>query len=150
LATNVTNGKGTPDQARPQVWSFDRTAGWARIDDPLPAADDHDDDGWLMQHGYFEQLDYRAGTSALSLAVYSHEDDRYIVLLGDAAWHRRVHVDGLPNFVAVLNEVLPAVRGIAELEDREQRDEEERQRRRRGPTVYNPRKRCMEYPKAAH
>jgi hypothetical protein len=84
----------------------------------------------------------------LSLSVYSDAAEHWIVLLGDASTHRRVHVDGLPNFIALLNEVLPAVRGVAELEERDWRAEQERLRKRRGPTVYDDERRCMRYARA--
>jgi hypothetical protein len=150
MHTDETNDKGAPDQARPQVWSYDRTAGWLRIDDPLQPGDGGGFDDWLLDHGYVKQLDYRGGVSALSLELYADDEERFIVVPGNCCFHWRVHVEGFPNLIAVLSEVLPAVRGVAELEAVEERDERERQRKRRGPTVYNPRRKCMEFARAGN
>src|SRR5689334_7471153 len=58
---------------RPLVWTFDRDAGWSRTTDPVPPSEDFD--RWLERTGFTEQLDYAGGMSALSLAIYSDDQE---------------------------------------------------------------------------
>jgi hypothetical protein len=154
---NATNGKPTaPDlpagngaAAPGSVWQYDLRTGWRRADDPLPPCGEHESiHDWLDRCGFGRQMDYSSGTSALSLAIYSDRHERFIVELGDTGNAWRVHLDGLPNLIALLNEVAPAVRLVAELEEREQREEERARLRRRGPCVYDARRRQMRYARA--
>jgi hypothetical protein len=138
-----------PPPAPAAVWSYDHLTGWARIPDPLPPCDGTADlTDWLASHGYGQMFDCTNVATGLDLAYFASADERFIVILGNVLYSYRVHVANLPSLIALLREVLPAVRGVADLEQKEAEFERRRKARRRGPTVYDPRRRQMRYPRA--
>src|SRR5262249_2624884 len=150
-------GKTTPSTpglpGRPpagHAWLY-RRGEWSHAPDPLAPHLDGDGDGDLgalmTAAGFYHMADDGDEFAPVWLAHYAAEADaeRHLVLA--YACDRSVHVlvEDAPSLLMLLAELLPVVEAAGRLQAAQWREDERRRARKRGPTVYNARERCMEY-----
>jgi hypothetical protein len=156
---------GLPPSAGPPpglCWLY-RRGEWLHAADPLAslrdaAGDEADDDEadddlhvLMSRAGFTHMCDHGEESSAVWLAHYVARDgvERHIIMAYFCDRAARVLVEDAPSLLQLLASLLPVVEAVARLEEARWREGERRRARKRGPVVYNPRRKCMEFARAA-
>jgi hypothetical protein len=121
-----------PDDKPPRkkIWCLTRD-GWREVDDPLPDEPDDWNDR-VRAAGYDVYGVWGHEYASLRVEVHAHEsEDRYLVSVDGVNICRWFLIDGLPQLLIMMPNLLAMVRAAAELDAIEDTYEAELERQRR-------------------